>query len=47
MVNFAITDDSEKTPAGLSRGMKAIVSEVQAEDRQPGNLSGPVDNTRS
>jgi len=46
MVNFAITDDSEKKPQRRNRSRRRRFR-GQAEDRQPGNLSGPVDTTRS
>lgn len=46
MVNFAITDDSEKKPQRRNRSRRRRFR-GQAEDRQPGNLSGPVDNARS
>lgn len=43
MVNFAITDDSEKTLSDVKRSRRRQWG--QAEDRQPGNLRDPVDNT--
>lgn len=39
MVNFAITDDSEKKPQRRNRSRRRRFR-GQAEDRQPGNLSG-------
>lgn len=45
MVNFAITDDSEKKPQRRNRSRRRRFR-GQAEDRQPGNLRGPVANTR-
>lgn len=41
MVNFAITDDSENKPQRRNRSRRRRFR-GQAEDRQPGNLSGPV-----
>lgn len=46
MVNFAITDDSEKKPQRRNRSRRRRFR-GQAEDRQPGNLSGPVDQVTS
>lgn len=46
MVNFAIADDSEKKPQRRNRSRRRRFR-GQAEDRQPGNLSGPVDDIRS
>lgn len=40
MVNFAITDDSEKKPQRRNRSRRRRYR-GQAEDRQPGNFSGP------
>lgn len=46
MVNFAITDDSEKKPQRRNRSRRRRFR-GQAEDRQPGNFSGPIHSTRS
>lgn len=46
MVNFAITDDSEKKPQRRNRSRRRRFR-GQAEDRQPGNWSGLADSLRS